>query len=891
MKRLLRRLSHWRTHETHLAEELQFHRDMIERDFLEQGASPVEARYAARRAMGNETLTREEVRGVWIWPHVEHVWKDVQYALRSLRRNPGFTAGVLLTLGLGIGATTAMFSVLDRLLFQYPARMIDPRSVHRVYLYRTTASGERETGGQYARFADMARWTTNFSQTAGVLQRELAVGQGEATRRLQVAVVSASFFEFFDATPVAGRYFTSADDDPANPAAVAVLSYSTWVNQFGERHDVLGSVLQIGAIVYTIIGVAPPGFVGLSPYQPPAIFIPLTTFASSQGRPNWQRNYGFFIGVEAIARRKPEVSLAAASADLTNALRRSIQAEHESGGRVRANPVIDQRALAGSIIRERRPTPTSITRLAAWLGGVTLIVLLVAIANVANLLLVRSITRRREFAVRISLGMGHARLAAQLLTESVVLSALGGMLGVVIGQWASTSLRVAFLPPTVGSFAVFDLRTLVFAAATAVGVGILTSIPPALQARHASLTNDLATGGREGSFQRTRLRFILLTMQVALSVILLVGAGLFVRSVQHAGAVPLGFDPNPVLSVDIVRRGAPLDSAALAALRIRLVETAKTLPGVQAAALRESVPLMGRSSWLIWIESGDSLRRVKGIDMNSVSADYFRTMGTRILRGRGIADFDRAGVERVMVVSESMARALWSGAEPLGKCVRIAADTMPCTRVVGVAEDINANGPAAGESVPEQFYLPTAQWQPQEGGLFVRANGDAGRLVEPLRQRLQREMPGASYVIVSRLRDQLASITRSWVVGARLFGAFGALTLLLAAVGLYSVVGYNVEQRKHELGVRIALGAETQRILRLIITDCLRLGSAGAFVGLAIALAAGKFVAPLLYKESPRDPSVIGVVAVVMLFVIVLAGLTPALRAARTDPRLSLQSD
>jgi putative ABC transport system permease protein len=331
MMRLLRRLAYWlrfSSHSDDLMDELTLHREMLEQDLIRQGMSPRDASAQARRTMGNETYMREEARGVWLWPWLDAIRQDVTYTLRDLRRNPVFTLGVTLTLALGIGANAAMFSLVDRLLFRPPALMIDPATVHRVYLYRTNRGVERETGGIYARYLDIARWSTTSSQTAGQVLRNLAVGVGNETQLRNVAVVSASFFGFFDAPPVLGRYFTEGEDAPPTPAPVAVLSRQLWETQFGSRRDVLGSALQIDAVSYTIIGVAPDEFVGLWPYRPPAAFVPVATYAASRRNPEWATTYQSAFGLEIIVRRKPDVSVAAASADLTNALRRSYQAQN-----------------------------------------------------------------------------------------------------------------------------------------------------------------------------------------------------------------------------------------------------------------------------------------------------------------------------------------------------------------------------------------------------------------------------------------------------------------------------------------------------------------------------------------------------------------------------------
>jgi putative ABC transport system permease protein len=891
--RLLRRLAYWlRLGSNHadLQDELAFHREMIERDLIRRGAAPDQARMQARRAMGNATYMREEARAVWLWPSLEAMWQDATYTLRDLRRNPTFTLGVTLTLALGIGANAAMFSLVDRLLLRPPARMVDPSSVHRVYLYRRTLEGEEtQTGPQYARYRDIVRWSTSFSQAAGVVRHTLAVGVGNETQLRSVGIVSAGFFEFFDAPPVIGRYFTASEDEPPTPAPVAVLSQRLWETQFGSRRDVLGSTLQIDAVAYTIIGVAPDELVGLWPYQPPAAFVPVATYAASRRRPEWATTYGTAFGLGMIVRRRPGVTVAAASADLTNAFRRSYQAQFDAEGRTGDLTRLRPRAIAASILTERGPQPSSVARVATWLSGVTLIVLLIACANVANLLLARTIRRRREIAIRIALGVSRRRLFGQLLTEGMVLALLGLVAGVVIAIWAGNVLRALLLPDTEPAALITDPRTLLFAGAVALGAGLLTGLAPVTQARRASVTGDLKSGSRGGS-EPARLRSALLVVQSALSVVLLVGAALFVRSLGNVRNVRLGFDADSVLVVSLNMRDVRLDSATTVALRLRLLESARNVPGVSHASLQESVPFGGQSSWRIFVTGIDSVSRLGQFNVNMVSPDYFATMGTRIVRGRGIESADVDGARRVAVIGEAMGAALWPGQDPMGRCFRIEADTMPCTYVVGVAQDIHSQTIEA-ESRLFFYYLPAAQRLPQMGGLFVRAQGDPSRLVEPVRTHLQREMPGTSFVTVRRLGEIVDSRLRSWIVGAAVFTAFGSLALVLAAIGLYSVIAYNVTQRKRELGVRLALGAAPAGIVRLVVAESVRFALAGIVIGSVVSFAAGSWIAPLLFQQSPRDPAVFSLVTAVLLGVAVAASWVPAMRAANVDPKTALQAE
>jgi putative ABC transport system permease protein len=891
--RLFRRLAYWlrlRSNGTDLMDELSFHREMVERDLVRSGLTPAAAKAQARRTMGNETVMREASRAVWLWPALEAVWQDATYTVRDLRRNRTFTLGVTLTLALGIGANAAMFTLVDRLLLRPPALMIDPGTVHQVYLYRTSDGVERETGGQYVRNVDIAKYSAAFSQTAMYALLPLAVGTGEATRVRNVAVVSASFFAFFDAPPVIGRYYTATEDAPPTPAPVAVLSRGLWVTQFGARRDIIGSALAIDAANYTIIGVAPDELVGLWPYQAPAVFIPVATYAASEGPPNWATTYGHAFGVSSIVRRKPNVTVTAATADLTNALRRSYEAQYAQESRALNLKELRPRAVAGSILSERGPERSSVARVAVWLSGVTVIVLLIACANVANLMLARTIRRRREIAVRVALGVSRLRLFAQLLTEGIVLALIGGAGGLALAFWGSRLLRVTFLPNSDHVPLLTDSRTLLFAGAVTLGVGVLTGLAPLAHLHRGTVTADLKSGAREGTYHRTALRTALLLTQSALSVVLLVAAGLFVRSLNHVRDVPLGFDADSVMFVEMQMRDIKVDSAAMAALRLRLLQATKDVPGVSQAALQEAVPFARMSSWPIFVSGIDSVDALGEFDVNTVSPDYFATMGTRIVRGRGFENSDRANTQRVAVVGESMAAVLWPGKDPIGQCFRFGADTVPCTYVVGVAEDIHSQSINA-EPKLFYYYLPAAQWRPQDGGLFVRARGDVRQLMEPVRKRLQAEMPGSSFVTVTPLDEIVDLHRRSWILGARVFTVFGVLAVVLAALGLYSVIAYNVAQRRHELGVRLALGAARAEIVRLVVTESVRFALFGLALGCVVSLAGSRWIAPLMFKESPRDPAVFAIVTLVLLFVAIAASWIPALRAAGVDPKMALQSD
>src|SRR6185503_5316145 len=674
--------------------------------------------------------------------------------------------------------------------------------------------------------------------------------------------------------------------------------HTFWSERYGERPDVLGSRIQIGTGIYTVIGVAPAGCVVFWPYQPPVAYVPITSFAGLQIAQNnflrkgtvWWKTYSWGW-MSVIARRKPGVSIASANTDLSNAMRKSYQ--NQLIEQTKSSPInlTKPHAAAASIITERGPNTSSVAKVATWVGGVSIIVLLIACANVANLLLARALRRRREVAVRLALGVSRARLLSQLLTESLVLAIGGALAGLLVAQWGGAALRAAFFTKAEPVVYYRDPRTVLFAGGAAVIVGILAGLAPIFQTSSASrsLVDDLKAGAREGMHGRSRVRVALLVVQGALSVVLLVGAGLFVRSVSNVRSARLGYDVDPVMLVDLNMRGVKLDSVHTKELQDRILATATTIPGVTHASTIASIPFWSTWSVGLYVQGIDTVWRYGQFNLNAVSPNFFATFGTRILRGRGFTAQDRLGTPRVAVISEGMAKALWRGRDALGQCMRVNADTMPCTTVVGISEDIRQKN-ISGDSATYIYYLPAEQFGGQNS-FMVRVAGDAAKMGQTVRSRLQREMPGASYVTTTPLREIIGSQTKSWEMGATMFVAFGGLALALAAIGLYSVIAYNVTQRTHEMGVRVALGAQMRDVVQLVITDGLRLGVIGLGLGAVCALIASRWVKPLLFDESPHDPWVYAFVTLVLLAITLVASWVPARRAAKVDPQVALRTE
>ena len=892
MREWLARLLDWGRRdrlERELNDELRFHREHLERDA--RAAGTADAREAARRQLGNVTRVSEDARDRWSVPWLDNLQQDVRYAFRGLRRSPGFTTAVVVTLGLGIGANAAMFNVIDQLMLRPFAYLRDPAHVQRVYL--RMPGRERlltRESFPYARYLDLRQWTTSFSQTAAFFPTTHAVGTGDASRERPIAAVSASYFDFFDAPPVLGRYFVAAEDTPPGGARVAVLSHAFWSTAFGGR-DVIGESVQIDNMVCTIIGVAPERFAGVADGPAPDIYLPITAYGAT--RPGnssvefWRRYT--WDWAEMMVRLKPGVSVAQANADLTQAYIRSRDAARAIHAFMPRTDPVRPLAIVGALKTAAGPYPGLEARTLVWVAGVAVVVLLIACANVANLFLARALRRRREVALRVALGVTRRRLLSQSLTESLVLSLIGCAVGIGVAQWGGRSLRRLFLPPDTALDVVTDWRTLGIAVAAAIVAALATGLTPLILADRRDLVTTIKAGAREGTYQRSRLRSSLLVMQVVLSVVLLVGAGLFVRSLARLRDLRLGYDVSSVLMVRWDRRGETMGVDDRVRVRRRLLEAARAIPGVERAAIASNVPLQGTSTMALFVTGIDSMARLGRFTYQTASDDYFSTVGTRILRGRGITAEDRGGAPLVTVVSEAMAGVVWPGRDALGQCVRVGADTAPCSRVVGVAETA-VHDPVKDQ--PLRYYLPLEQW-PNEGGsyLVVRMRGLVEPAAETVRRALQAVLPGQQYVTVEPMSKLLDAQRRSWHVGAAMFVAFGMLALIVASVGLYGVLSYDVGQRMHELGVRIALGAQRTDVMRLVVGHGVRVALAGVAAGGAIALASARWIQPLLFQQSAQDPAVLITVGVVLVAVALVASAIPALRAVRADPNTVLRAE
>jgi putative ABC transport system permease protein len=836
-----------------------------------------------RRLLGivRPHTVERETRGLGSASRFDALLTELRFAVRTLRRAPGFVIAVTVTLALGIGANATMFGLIERLLLRVPERVRDPGRVV------TAAKYERDSEGNegvqevlsYPIYRDLTQLPA-FSHVAAISTRNLTLGRGADARQVTGALVTSAYFDLLGVRPQAGRFFSPEDDALPNGLPVMIVSHEFWTARLGGDRAVLGRGLSVGARQFTVIGIAPPDFAGHD-RRPVDLWIPMSAGRSSTpGDTAWALGRQSYW-LQVLARLREGVTPAVAAEQMTAALRAG------------APPLAAGEELRGvltSILPREALADSPVARSATLVAIVSVIVLLIACANVANLQLVRAIKRRREIAVRLALGMGRGRLSTQLVLESLLLALLGGAAALLVVFWGGEVMRRTLLAgmPLPGS--VVSVQVLLFTSAISIGAGVLTGMAPLLEAGRSDLSHSLKQGSRGAGTRRSRTRAALLLAQAALSVLLLVGAGVFVRSLNKVSAIPLGMDASKVLVASVQTAGAAYSGVEEGALYQRLLETAQRSPDVESAALAFVLPFS--SSWAERVRLPGGVRPPTtsegGPYTNGVSPDFFRTMGTRIVRGRGFTAADDERAARVAVVNETLARLWWPGQDAIGKCFHVGNDGAPCTMVVGIAE--NARRQAILEPEVVHYYLPIAQYQ-QPRVLFLRARSNPALVQERLRRELQSAASDLPYVDVRPLSDALVRQTRSWRLGATMFGAFGALSLLLAGIGLFSVLAYDVAQRTHELGVRVALGAQPGDVLAMVVGRAVRLVAVGAAIGLLLALAAGGQVQALLYETSPHDPLVMAVVVTLVLVVGVVASAIPARRATRVDPATALRSD
>jgi predicted permease len=857
----------------------------------------------ARRTLYAGAKSRENRMRLRDW--LSSVWQDMRYAARQMHRRRAFTAAVSLTLALGIGANAAMFGAVDRLLFRAPAGVARPETVARLYFTRTYSWAGTVTGA-YSSYGDYIALRGGLRDIAGIAVYgtfEASMGRGAQARLVQRTLATPSLFSLLGVRPALGRFFDEREERVPIGDPVAVLSYGFWQREFGADARVIGRTIELGARRYQIVGVAPRDFTGVD-LQPSDVWVPFSAAASELGGDDWYRP-GVWTGPNILVRLRREADRPQIAAHATAIYRHTLdETERTSAARGArssgdvagaASSDTTARVDLGSLIAGRAPpgARASNPRIAAWLSTMAFIVLLIACGNVINLLLASAAGRRREIAVRLALGAARKRLMRQLAVESTLLVMLGGVLGIGVGALGDLLVRRLLLPAGAASGPFLDRRLLLFTLLVTTVVALITGVLPSIAASRSELTRALKSSTRDGTYRRSPTRDAMLLVQAALSVVLLVGAGLFIRSLRTVLAVDLGFDARRVAMATIDFSNTSFSKSEIEAFYRTAAERVRQLPGVDATALTTSIPF-GWSYGAHLVVPGRSrlpITKDGGPYLVQVTPDYFATAGTRIVRGRGFSSADRAGSARVAVVSETMARLIWPGDDALGKCIKIGSDTVPCTNVVGVARDTRRQ--ELGAIPVMQYYLPLDQHQFRMGdlSLIARTRTRPASLLSPIRQTMIAILPDLPYVDALPLQSMIDPRIQPWRIGAGIFVAFGVLALVIASLGLYAVVAYEVAQRTQEFGIRAALGATRDRIVSLVLRRGLSIALIGVVLGAAIARIGARWIEPLLFETSAADPGVFALVGATLLVVALAACVIPARRAASSDPATALRCE
>jgi putative ABC transport system permease protein len=794
-----------------------------------------------------------------------------------LLRSPGFTVVVVLALALGIGANTAIFSVVNAVLLR-PLPFENPEQLVMVWGFsRINDSTRGVLSAPDAK--DLREQSQTIEYLAPYQQSGTTLASGDDTERIYGANVPADIFPLLRAKPLLGRSFTREEDVVGGPPVV-VISQFLWQRHFDSDPSVIGKEIKLGSKSYTVVGVMPDGFRFPVRSEKPDYWMPISSSPSFVAAKDTRGSRSLRV----VARLKPGVTLEQARSELDTIGRRLEQQYPDTNTGLSFAPT----PLHTDVVRDIRPA------LLVILGAVCF-VLLIACANVANLLLARGAARQKEIAIRTALGAGRLRIMRQLLTESVLLSVIGGGLGLLIAMWG-VDLLVAASPenlPRVRESGL-DWHVLLFTAAVSVLTGLFFGLAPALKASKLELTESLKEGGRGSteSLRRNRVRSLLVISEVALSLVLLIGAGLLIRSFVSLLNVDPGFDVAAILVVDIPLSRAKYATEEQQTAYVRqVIERTSALPGVVSVAAVNILPLSGngrQASFTIEGRPAVPPGQEPDAEVSAVTPDYFRTMGIPLRSGRTFTERDAKDAPGAVVISETLARRNFPGEEPVGKRLVID-DAKPPYQIIGIVGDIHHAG--LEQEVYPEYYLSSLQAPERQVNLIVRAAPgiDPASLQPSVRQAIK-QLDGEQIIWESKtMRQLLAESVSARRFNMLLLGTFAGLALLLAAVGIYGVMSYSVTQRTHELGIRMALGAQTRDVLRLVVRQGMTLALIGVAVGLLAAIAVTRVMASLLYGVTPTDALTFIAVAVLLAGIALLACLIPARRATRVDPMVALR--
>ena len=825
--------------------------------------------------------------------------RDIRYAFRSFRREPGFVVGVVLNFALAIGASAGMFGLVNRLLFAPPPGITESERVALVGLILNNGSDAFTVfSTSYPVFQSVAGTVKAFDHAAAFRSDTVTLGRGADIEQVSVVQATGNYFTTLGVRAAAGRLFGTGDDVLPAGNDVVVLGHAFWQRKFSGDAAAIGGLLLVDGQVLTVVGVAPKGFNGTA-LSATDLFVPLST-AMRRGDAGWWTRAGMNV-VSIVARLREDVSTVSAAELVSAALRGT---DDQSDDRLTGVSLLP---LSGAV----NGRMTAQGRIALWSTGVAIAVLLIATANAGTLLLLRAARRRSEIAVRLALGSRPGLLVRQSLIEGVALALAGALVGVVLSRWLSDAIRVTLLPGLAPTDGFIDWRVFITSILAALGAGLLAGLSPLVQWRRTGLTAALREGGGHGSSRRFIAQHVLVGFQVALCTVLLIGAALFVRSMQRVQAQDLGFSTARLLYVTIDFRGA-LSGRERDLAYEEAVRRVRTVPGVVGATVTQGMPFASHHIPAINIpgyELPPPSQEQLPI-LYAATPEYLDLMDVELIEGRLFTELDTRTAPLVALVNESMARKVWRGQSAIGRCIRAgmgdpslgdpmtAASFLPCRQVVGVVRDSRARSlrTEGNEARLMQYYVPFLQVpempfpdMPNVHAMLVEVAGDPARLVTPVQRIIHAGASVPVYAHVRPYQELLDPQLRSWRLGASLFSIFGMLALGIAALGLFAVVSYLVTQRTQEIGVRLALGGSRRAVAMLVVRDAVKMTAFGAAFGIVVVMLGGSVMQSMLFQTSSRDPVIVAAVGLLLLGVAIAAAIVPAKRASGVEPMAALR--
>ncbi len=867
--------------EDDLAAELRSHLEMAVELNVRKGMTAEDARREALRGLGGVEQTKELYRDQRGLPMIETTLQDLRFGFRILRRSPGFSVLAILCLTLGIGANAAVFSWVEGILFRpYPA------VTHQEQLLALTGTARGEAGGQplsWPDFLDLQKNSTLFDAFFVSKITGTTLSIGDRAESITGSIVSANYFDAIGVHPILGRGFEPGEDVGRSAHPVTVISYQLWQGRFKGDPGIIGKTQRLDGVMHTIIGVAPEEFRGTFVGWAMQFWVPASMEDNFEDG-GYKLEDRSALWIEAFVRLRPGVSPRQAQEELS-AIASRLEADYPLTNRGRGARLWPLWQTPFNNARTMLPTLEIML-------VVVLFVLLIACANVGNLLLVRSFARRHEMTVRLAIGAGRGRLLKQLLTEGLILSALGAAGGLLVANWCRHALVLLF--PTRAGVRMhlpgeIDWRVLALSAGVCLIATLVLGLVPAFQSRKIDIAGALKadSAGVVGGRGRAWVRSGLVLVQVSLSFVLLVGAGLLLQSLQKIRNSSPGFSTHEVLFTAVNLVAAGYDGQRAQSFQDELMDRVRALPGVQSAAFARATPL-GYGSFSSTAIAADGYQappeELPTVEYNEVGPDYFVTMGIPVVSGREFTRADDEKAALVAVVNETMASRYWRGKDPIGERVQVKDRWM---RVVGVAKDSKYS--SMRETPKPFFYVPRRQNFSVSGGLYIRTPQSPETAARALAREVHALDANLALYEVITLQEQVDRSTSPQLVAVTLVGVLGGLALLLAAIGLYGVMSYAVSQSTRELGLRMALGAGASNLLRLVMSRGLTLTAGGVLLGAAAALGLTRLLGNLLYKVSPRDPLAFGSAFVVMIIASLAACFLPAWRATRTDPARALR--